>query len=363
MGYCTYITKAGYALQAKLFAEGGDFSITRVEVGSGVCPEGADPSTFSRLIATKARATSTKPRREGCEVALTVEYRSDLNGGIEKPFQISEFGVFSIGAEGQEILLLYGDLSDYPETAVPQKYGGCVRRYPINVIIGPDAKASLAYPAGAWATWEEMDDAIRTALDGLRTELEGSRGASGWYHTFEVRDWTGNQLRIPQEVHGMDPKQPACLCTLRCRQGNGQYAVTWGSQGSHVYWDLTAKTLVVSSAAPFAGDLLVMDCADSGPSASGPSGSGSASASVDWANIRNKPDVALKSDLSSVYRYKGSAASLTALPRSGNATGDVWNAEDTGMNYAWDGTKWDPLGEAFEIQSITNAEIDTMTAQ
>lgn len=30
--------------------------------------------------------------------------------------------------------------------------------------------------------------------------------------------------------------------------------------------------------------------------------------SVDWANVQNKPDLALKSDLASVYRYKGSVA-------------------------------------------------------
>ena len=42
MGYCVYMTKAGYALQAKLFAEGGDVEITRVEVGSGALPEDTD---------------------------------------------------------------------------------------------------------------------------------------------------------------------------------------------------------------------------------------------------------------------------------------------------------------------------------
>ena len=43
--------------------------------------------------------------------------------------------------------------------------------------------------------------------------------------------------------------------------------------------------------------------------------------------------------------------------------GDVWNVEATGMNYAWTGDAWDALGETFEIQSITNAEIDSITAE
>lgn len=84
--------------------------------------------------------------------------------------------------------------------------------------------------------------------------------------------------------------------------------------------------------------------------------------SVDWSSVRNKPDLALKSDLSTVYKYKGSKVNYAALPESGNAVGDVWNAEDTGMNYAWTGEGWDALGAAFEIQAITNEEIDALTS-
>ena len=67
---------------------------------------------------------------------------------------------------------------------------------------------------------------------------------------------------------------------------------------------------------------------------------------------------ALKTDISSAYKYKGSEPTFSALPADGNSVGDVWNVEDTGMNYAWDGSAWDALGQTFEIQSITNGEID-----
>lgn len=80
--------------------------------------------------------------------------------------------------------------------------------------------------------------------------------------------------------------------------------------------------------------------------------------SVTWEHITGKPDVALKSDLASVYRYKGSVSNYASLPSTGNAVGDVWNVEASGMNYAWTGNGWDALGEIFEIQTITNAEID-----
>ena len=49
------------------------------------------------------------------------------------------------------------------------------------------------------------------------------------------------------------------------------------------------------------------------------------------------------------------------LPTDGNETGDVWNVEDSGMNYAWTTAGWDALGAAFEIQTITNTEIDEIT--
>lgn len=69
---------------------------------------------------------------------------------------------------------------------------------------------------------------------------------------------------------------------------------------------------------------------------------------------------AKKSDLTSVYKYKGSVATAADLPAADNAVGDVWNVEATDMNYGWTGSAWDPLGQLFAIDSITNAEIDVI---
>lgn len=71
---------------------------------------------------------------------------------------------------------------------------------------------------------------------------------------------------------------------------------------------------------------------------------------------------ALKTDITNMYKYKGSVATVSALPASGNTTGDVYNVESSGMNYAWDGTAWDALGEIFTITSISNGDIDTIVA-
>ncbi len=75
---------------------------------------------------------------------------------------------------------------------------------------------------------------------------------------------------------------------------------------------------------------------------------------------------AKKSDITGMYKYKGSVAAAANLPTSGQVTGDVYNIESSsiyggaGMNVAWNGTKWDPLGEIFTITPITNAEIDAI---
>lgn len=71
---------------------------------------------------------------------------------------------------------------------------------------------------------------------------------------------------------------------------------------------------------------------------------------------------ALKTDITGLYKYKGSKATTSALPTSGNAVGDVWNIEAGGMNYVWTGSEWDALGEIFTIDAITNSEIDTIVA-
>lgn len=69
---------------------------------------------------------------------------------------------------------------------------------------------------------------------------------------------------------------------------------------------------------------------------------------------------ALKSDVTSVYKYKGSVENEAALPKSDQTVGDVYDVKDTGMNYAWNGSAWDPLGQKMEISAIENGTIDSI---
>lgn len=72
---------------------------------------------------------------------------------------------------------------------------------------------------------------------------------------------------------------------------------------------------------------------------------------------------AKKSDISTVYKWKGSKDTYDQLPMEGNSVGDVWDVKENNMNYGWteDGT-WDPLGSPVEISAITNETIDSIVA-
>jgi hypothetical protein len=86
----------------------------------------------------------------------------------------------------------------------------------------------------------------------------------------------------------------------------------------------------------------------------------SSAAKTTLAGFSQASDYALKTDIAGVYKFKGSKSTYSALPTTGNTKGDVWDVQDTGMNYGWTGTAWDALGMTLSISSITNAQIDAI---
>ena len=67
---------------------------------------------------------------------------------------------------------------------------------------------------------------------------------------------------------------------------------------------------------------------------------------------------AKKSDITGAYIYRGSVAAYEDLPTENLTAGDVYNVEANDMNYGWTGTKWDPLGQLFQIDFLTADEIN-----
>ena len=88
-----------------------------------------------------------------------------------------------------------------------------------------------------------------------------------------------------------------------------------------------------------------------------------APATVKLITFADADDYALKTDISTMYKYKGSLDDMAALQAvSAKEVGDVYNVETDGANYAWNGTEWDSLGGIFEITNITQAQIDAIVA-
>lgn len=81
------------------------------------------------------------------------------------------------------------------------------------------------------------------------------------------------------------------------------------------------------------------------------------------AYTKTEVDNAIGSAVTNMYKYKGSVATVSALPSSGNTTGDVYDVQENDMNYAWNGTAWDALGEVFSITAISNSEITSIVNQ
>lgn len=68
-------------------------------------------------------------------------------------------------------------------------------------------------------------------------------------------------------------------------------------------------------------------------------------------------DQKVNAKLVNVYKYKGTVTSYDELPKNGNTAGDVYDVNG-GMNYAWNGTEWDALGESKIDMVIDNALSD-----
>ena len=70
------------------------------------------------------------------------------------------------------------------------------------------------------------------------------------------------------------------------------------------------------------------------------------------------------SKVASVYKYKGSVANVDALPTENQTVGDVYNVEDTGDNYAWNGTAWDKLAGTVDLSNYaTKAELTPLATK
>ena len=71
--------------------------------------------------------------------------------------------------------------------------------------------------------------------------------------------------------------------------------------------------------------------------------------SIEGFITEDKIDGKISDAISSVYRVKVSKETFNDLPKINNVIGDVWNVNETGDNYVWNGSEWDRLGGVVDL--------------
>lgn len=153
--YGFVITTAGEAMLARA-AAGETLVLDAVMVGRGVVESAAAAKGLSALIDPVAAATSTAPAVSGNQISVTVEYRNDLNGGLEAGFGLSEFGISAHVGDDPAALLYYGSLGDAPQPVKPASEGLDVHRFPVAIAVTGEVSVTMEYPAGGFLTREDL---------------------------------------------------------------------------------------------------------------------------------------------------------------------------------------------------------------
>jgi hypothetical protein len=193
-------------------------------VGSGVPLDGAtleDLYTLTGLIAPFAPATSTVPSYDGDTIHMTVEFRSDLNGGLQYGQWLSEFGIFveHPSVAGEKIMFGYGTLGDRPQYVSAYNTGSLdSRRFPVSITIGSGVKVTVLYDTVAFMTaydvaqyctitmlpqfiknakgLVEQHNTDPTAHPDIRNILNDLAGRMGRIEDMLINDVTGNPFFI-----------------------------------------------------------------------------------------------------------------------------------------------------------------------
>lgn len=172
MFYGFVITEAGNNLLAKMVA-GDKLTITKVVMDKGTAESAEAARKLTAPIDPGPNGTSTVPTVEGAAVNMLVEYRSDLNGGLQEGFWIGGFGVFGKVENGAETMIYYGSLGEQKQyvSAYVEGTAPDVRRYPVSITVTAGVEVEVSYPAEAWMTAEDVADYFNGTL---KPEMEES---------------------------------------------------------------------------------------------------------------------------------------------------------------------------------------------
>jgi hypothetical protein len=245
-----------------------------------------------------------------------------------------------------------------------------------HIPAGGSANQILGWSADGTAKWVNEKDTTYSVMSGATVDADGksglvpspTKGAQRWL------DSTGAWTTPPDTTYGAASTTSAGLMSAADKKkldgvadGANKYVhPSYTAQDSGLYKitvDATGHVSAVTAVAK--GDITALGIPSTNTTyndaTQGTHGLMSTADKKKLDAFGAASTYALKSDITAMYRYKGSVASYDKLPTSGQTIGDVYDVGD-GMNYAWNGEKWDGLGQVFTIDAIQNTEIDTILA-
>lgn len=82
----------------------------------------------------------------------------------------------------------------------------------------------------------------------------------------------------------------------------------------------------------------------------------------------NSNDVYTKTEVDNLVtgalHYKGTKATVDALPSTGNKTGDMWHVTADGGEYAWNGTAWEEMGSEIDLSGyVEDSDLGLATTE
>lgn len=226
------ITTAGRDLLVKLAATGRALILTRVLFGAGKPPPGATIADFQNktaLIAPIAEGTSTTPIFEHNQLSMVLEFRSDMHGGLSHDILINEYGVYASDPDGSDLLLLYGNLGDCPDTVAAYQPGMITTRgYPLSIAITSVPDVRIDFAASAFLTSQEANDllescirrtvrmtAIDVSIPVKAWQLGSEHGQGGRYPYYaDVNYRSVRAIYYPQMTLQQDSLTTAFVCGL-----------------------------------------------------------------------------------------------------------------------------------------------------
>ena len=145
---------------------GDKLTITKVVMDKGTAESAEAARKLTAPIDPGPNGTSTVPTVEGAAVNMLVEYRSDLNGGLQEGFWIGGFAVFGKVENGTETMIYYGSLGEQKQyvSAYVEGTAPDVRRYPVSITVTAGVEVEVSYPAEAWMTAEDVAEYFNGTL-------------------------------------------------------------------------------------------------------------------------------------------------------------------------------------------------------